>query len=121
MNRSNTLNVSIAAITVDEQLPIISSNSTNSSVKIISGLKMKWCHFRLRISLMRIIIKTYSNPFHWIEAFKYLVHLRKQFLGDFKLQKMVKVDGKYYMGLYTPGWNDDIYKRFITSFALPMY
>ncbi len=115
MNRSNTLNLSIEAITVDEQSSIISSNSTNSSVKIISGLKMKWCHFRLRISLMRIIIKTYSNPFHWIEAFKYLVQLRKQFLGDFKLQKMVKVDCKYYMGLYTPGWNDDIYKRFITS------
>lgn len=28
---------------------------------------------------------------------------------------MVQVDGKYYMGLYTPGWNDVNYKRFIAS------
>ncbi|MEH6535233.1 MAG: radical SAM/SPASM domain-containing protein [Psychroserpens sp.] len=115
MNRSTTLKATIATTVIDEQLPVTSSNSLNASVKIISGLKMNWCHFRLRISLMRIIIKAYSNPLHWVLALKYLIRLRKNFLGDFKLKKMIKVDSKYYMGLYTPGWNDDIYKRFITS------
>jgi len=113
MNKSTTFDINISTA-VDEQQYEVLTNGSYSPVKI-SGLKMNWVHLRLRISLMRIIIGIYSNPLHWVLAFKYLVQLRKKFLGDFMLKKMVKVDGKYYMGLYTPGWNDDIYKKFIIS------
>ncbi|WP_157831521.1 radical SAM/SPASM domain-containing protein [Confluentibacter flavum] len=83
--------------------------------KIITGIEKSWWHFRIRLTLISILISSYSNPLHWIRGINYLIHLRKKFLGNFKLKKLVKVDGKYYMGLYTPGWNDDIYKRFIIS------
>lgn len=83
--------------------------------KVISGFEKEWVHFKIRLSLVLIIIKSYANPKDWISAFKYLVKLRKKFLGNYKLNKMVKVNGKYYMGLYTPGWNDTIYKKFILS------
>lgn len=114
MNRSNTFDMNITT-TVDRQQNEVSLKGFDSPVKIINGRQMNWAHFRLRISLLRIIIKTYSNPIHWVLALKYLIRLRKKFLGDFKLKKMIKIDGKYYMGLYTPGWNDEIYKRFIIS------
>lgn len=83
--------------------------------KIISGFEKEWVHFKIRLSLVVIIIKTYSNPKDWVLAFKFLVQLRKKFLGDYQLNKMAKANGKYYMGLYTPGWNDAIYNKFIVS------
>lgn len=83
--------------------------------RIINGFRKDWVHLKIRISLLAIIMGTYANPRDWFLAFKYLVQLRKKFLGNYKLNKMVKANGKYYMGLYTPGWNDAIYKKFIRS------
>ncbi|MCF7567652.1 radical SAM protein [Sabulilitoribacter arenilitoris] len=83
--------------------------------KVISGFEKEWVHFKIKVSLAIIIITTYSNFRDWVLAFKYLVNLRKKFLGNYKLNKMIKANGKYYMGLYTPGWNDAIYKKFIVS------
>lgn len=82
---------------------------------IINGIGKEWVHFKIKVSLMLIIIKAYSAPKDWFLAFKYLVKLRKKFLGNYKLNKMVWANGKYYMGLYTPGWNGAIYKKFIIS------
>lgn len=83
--------------------------------KIINGWIMFWWHFRIRVSLLLIIIGIYRNPVHWIHAFKYLIQLRKRFLGNYTLKKMVYANGKYYMGLYTPGWNSPVYDSFIVS------
>jgi MoaA/NifB/PqqE/SkfB family radical SAM enzyme len=82
---------------------------------IVSGLRMKLIHIRLKVSLLRIAMTCYTNPLNWIRSLQYLVRLRKRFLGDNKLQKMVYSGGRYYMGLYTPGWNSNVYKQFIAS------
>jgi len=93
------------------------SSSTEPAYKhqIISGLCMRLIHIWLKLSLIRIAMTCYPDPLDWIRSLQYLVRLRRRFLGDHKLQKMVYVDGKYYMGLYTPGWNSNVYKQFIAS------
>jgi MoaA/NifB/PqqE/SkfB family radical SAM enzyme len=90
-------------------------NHRKNGNRIISGLEKNWVHFKIRITLVVIIVKAYSSPKDWVLAFKYLVQLRKKFLGNYNLNKMVKANDKYYMGLYTPGWYDTIYKKFIVS------
>ncbi|WP_406682942.1 radical SAM protein [Seonamhaeicola sp. MEBiC1930] len=110
--RSMTLESDSIANSIIEE---VETKTPEKSNQIISGLKKEWIHFKLRFSLIRIIVNLYSNPKNWILAFKYLIQLRKKFLGSFKLKKLVEVDNKYYMGLYTPGWNDLNYKRFIVS------
>ena len=82
---------------------------------IVSGFRMKLIHFKLKLSLLGIAMTCYTNPLLWIRSLHYLVRLRKRFLGNNKLQKMVYAGGKYYMGLYTPGWNSRVYKQFIAS------
>ncbi len=81
----------------------------------IAGFRMKLIHIKLKISLIKIAIRCYNNPLDWIKSLHYLVKLRRRFLGDNKLQKLVYSGGKYYMGLYTPGWNSAIYEQFMTS------
>jgi MoaA/NifB/PqqE/SkfB family radical SAM enzyme len=83
--------------------------------RMISGIQMKWIHIRLKLTLLKVLIKNYDSPLDWVKGLQYLVKLRRRFLGDHALKKMARVSGKYYMGLYTPGWNDIEYERFIAS------
>lgn len=86
-----------------------------TSEYLLTGHRLKLVHLKLKVSLMRIAIGSYTNPLDWFKSLHYLVKLRRRFLGDYSLQKMAYVNGKYYMGLYTPGWNSNIYKQFIKS------
>lgn len=115
MNSLESISIPAEAIS-NSIMNIKSSSKRRKNVsKIISGLEMNWIHFRIRLSLLKIIIELYQSPKQWLLAFNYLVQLRKKFLGNFKLKKITRVGGKYYMGLYTPGWNDLNYKQFIIS------
>lgn len=114
MNNYKSLEL-VGTLSNEIQVNTKKHNSKEIDSRIINGFEKNWRHFGLCLSLLYIIIKSYPNPYNWLGAFKYLVRLRKKFLGDFKLKKMAKVDGKYYMGLYTPGWSDTNYKRFIQS------
>lgn len=82
---------------------------------IISGFRQKVIHLRLNFTILRIVIKGYSNPLDWIRAFRYLIRLRKGFLGHSKLTKMVVSGGDYYVGLYIPGWKTQFYTTFMAS------
>lgn len=86
-----------------------------NTVKMISGWQLRLAHFRLKVSLLAIATRCYRNPLNWIRSLRYLIRLRRKFLGDQRLQKMAFAGGKYYMGLYTPGWNSTVYKDFISA------
>lgn len=82
---------------------------------MVHGIKKSWVHFRLKLSLLNILIESYPNPADWFKGLRFLVKLRRKFLGENRIKKMALISGKYYMGLFTPGWNDALYKRFIKS------
>ncbi len=113
MNKTATLPVNVTANT--SKFDTNAENVPVSSTKILKGFAKNWWLFRIRLTLIRVLIKNYNNPLDWILGIKYLIRLRKKFIGNFKLKKLIRVDKKYYMGLYTPGWNDLNYKRFIAS------
>lgn len=111
MNRVVTISTE-----VKRQVPeTVFISKKENKTEIYTGYRKNWWIFRIRLTLLSILIKNYSNPLDWLAGLKYLIQLRKKILGNFRLKKMVKVADKYYMGLYTPGWNDLNYKRFIVS------
>lgn len=114
MITSKDISIPVEVNASDTDLKSIIKSSSGSH-KILSGATNELIHLRLKISLVRIILKTYKNPLDWIRALKYLVQLRRRFLGDHTLKKMAFTAGKYYMGLYTPGWNSSVYENFIVS------
>ncbi|NNJ89624.1 MAG: radical SAM protein, partial [Eudoraea sp.] len=87
----------------------------SSQSRMISGHRKSWAHFKLKVTLLRILIREYNNPLDWIRGLQFLIKLRRRFLGDHSLKKMALVDGKYYMGLFTPGWPGKVHDRFIAS------
>lgn len=100
---------------VEETAFISSTITTANKSRMVTGLRLKFIQLRIKGTLFKIIIKCYHNPLDWIRALRYLIRLRRRFLGNDKVHKMVHVNGKYHIGLYTPGWKSPIYERFIAS------
>ncbi len=95
---------------------VLEEQSRNQNPKSMrSGFFLNWIHFRLKLTLIKVLIREYKNPIDWFLGLQYLIKLRRRFLGNQRLKKMAYVDGKYYMGLYTPGWRSTVYEQFIAS------
>lgn len=100
---------------VDKTRLISTTIDTSKEPQIVTGLRLKLIGLRIKLTLLKVIIKCYHNPLDWLQSLRYLIRLRRRFLGNNKVHKMVFIDGKYHIGLYTPGWNSKIYERFIAS------
>jgi MoaA/NifB/PqqE/SkfB family radical SAM enzyme len=83
--------------------------------KFISGISLIFLRIKMRLRLLRLIVASYVNPIDWIKALKYLISLRKNVLGTPKIKKLVKVNDKYYMGIYTSSWFSKGFDQFIYS------
>ena len=93
----------------------IINNSSPFKVKFISGISLIFLRIKMRLRLLRLIVTSYYNPIDWINALKYLISLRKNVLGTPKIKKLVQVNDKYYMGIYTPAWFSRDFNQFIYS------
>lgn len=104
IDNSNRVNISESII-----------NSSTSNGKFISGVPLFYLRISMRLRLLRLIATSYFNPIDWINALKYLISLRKNVLGTPKIRKLVKLNNKYYMGIYTPAWFSKDFDQFIYS------
>ena len=115
MNSSKTITIRFKKDYCDYRTKKNNSETKINKRKIISGFTLELAHFKLKMSLINIAMTCYKNPIDWINSLKYLIRLRRKYLSDNRIKKMVKFEGKYYMGLYTPGWNSQVYKRYIAT------
>lgn len=86
-----------------------------SKQKMISGIRKELIQLRYRLTIIGIAVKSYKNPWNWIAVPLALIKKRRRNIGRHRLQKFANVDGKYYWGLYTPGWKSTAFKNFIAS------
>jgi len=89
-------------------------NATIQAQQIIYGWKVKLIILKLRITVLWIAISNYRNPIIGIKFLLHIINLRRATKGNV-IKKMVKANGKYYMGPYVPGWNGKAFKSFILS------
>lgn len=91
---------------------------TQTSVKrqkMITGVRKEIVQFLYRLTIVGIAIKSYKNPWHWISVPLALIEKRRRNIGQHRLYKFANVAGKYYWGLYTPGWKSTSFNNFIAS------
>ncbi|MEP6792782.1 MAG: radical SAM protein [Saprospiraceae bacterium] len=89
--------------------------AANSSQHIVSGLRKEVIEILIRIEIVGLILKHFRNPFKWYKIFKALDPHRKNILGDRRIEKIAKVDGKYYWGLFIPGWPSVAFHNFLKA------
>jgi MoaA/NifB/PqqE/SkfB family radical SAM enzyme len=68
--------------------------------------KLIWLAIKIRIFYFACILL--RHPVKILKTYRRLLRLRKNVWGG-DLQKMYKVDGRYYFNLYTPGWPSKAY------------
>jgi len=83
--------------------------------KIVTGFQLFYLRIGMRLRILGLIIKSYSNPKDWLQALKYLIVLRKNILGVPRINKLANVNGKHYMGIYTSAWFSNSFDQFIYS------
>ncbi|HRI79966.1 MAG TPA: radical SAM protein [Cyclobacteriaceae bacterium] len=76
----------------------------DSTNKIISGFRKNIAEFKIRLSLAGLALQHYRNPMVILRVLMALDNLRKSLLGPKRIQKLVKVNNKYYWDLYMPGF-----------------
>jgi len=83
--------------------------------QFVSGFHLLFIRLGMRIRLLGLIIRSYSAPNDWIHALKHLITLRKNILGVPSIKKIVRVNGRFYMGIYTPSWFSKEFDEFICA------
>ncbi|MDH3698462.1 MAG: radical SAM protein [Flavobacteriaceae bacterium] len=101
-----------------EVLTHVADTTLKARPDIISGWRKTWVHLKLRWTLVRVMMRCYRNPLDWIRGLWYLVKLRRSFMGNNRVQKMIRVGQYYYMGLHIPGWNDATYQKYVAKTLL---
>ncbi len=98
---------------VTKQKPYNSIGEKKVEPVMLSGIRKEWAEFIVRLHMGRIAFRHFKNPFVLFRTLRKLDQLRRQVLGDNRLKKIAKVDGKYYWDLYTPGCPSVAFTRYI--------
>lgn len=94
---------------------VIVTQTSVRKQKMITGIRKEIVQFLYRMTIVGIAVKSYKNPWHWIAVPIALIKKRRRNIGQRRLFKFANVDGRYYWGLYTPGWQSTSFNNFIAS------
>nr|MDQ3017898.1 radical SAM protein [Bacteroidota bacterium] len=83
--------------------------------EIITGIRKEIIEVLIRLEVLGLIIRHYPNPFTWLKVFQAMDPHRKSILGNRRVKKIAKVEGKYYWGAYIPAWPTDIFHDFLKA------
>jgi len=89
--------------------------SSHPPQKIISGRIKLFIRLRIRTRIIFIVLRHYHSISGSIQLLKQLLQFRKSALGENEVRKYVHIDGKYYLGMYIPGYYTQAFKQFILA------
>lgn len=87
-------------------------NEINSS-PIIYGFTKKRVVALMWMSTFFSIVRKFPNPFHAYKVIRQMVNLKNRFTINTKIQKLSKVDGRYFLNINNNGWPAKHFSRMI--------
>lgn len=76
----------------------------NHAPGIIGGTHGIFIRYYFNLELTLFLLRTYHNPIRVFKLLKALKKMQQQFIGNRKIAKYVKVDGKFYSEQHAPGF-----------------
>src|SRR6267143_6151215 len=117
--KTEIVDSSAKVVSVFEEIPITEQNDFSLPFevrsKLIAGFRKEYIEFRIRLNLARLVVRNYRNPMRWLKILKTLDQRRRMFLGESRIKKIARVDGKYYWDLYIPGWPSGAFNHFFEA------
>ncbi len=80
-------------------------------MKIIHGKKLKWIQLRMWLRITRIALSEIKNPIKAIRGVRNVVNAKKNLVSKRPLQKLVKIDNRYFWDLNQPGWPSESFDQ----------
>ncbi len=102
-----------AAVKAFNEPMAINSNAIKPATPL-SSIEKSIVHLLIKLRLLYFGLTILKNPARTWKVFKTLIQLRDNVSGG-PLKKMYKIDGKYYVSQYKPGWPSKVYDNFIKS------
>jgi MoaA/NifB/PqqE/SkfB family radical SAM enzyme len=100
----------------------VSASGSSSSERIArpspnirSGLSTNIIRFMIHADIIKVIISYTWNPRKIFRILFSLIALRRSILGNKKVNKVSKVDGRYFWDLYAPGYPSKAFKEYISG------
>jgi MoaA/NifB/PqqE/SkfB family radical SAM enzyme len=84
----------------------------NLAPPLVKGIHKLVVGTLIRLNIIAIAIKHLHGPIKVIRVLKKLENLRRQYMGDFKIIKLMKVDGRYYWDMHAPGWPSSAFNKY---------
>jgi MoaA/NifB/PqqE/SkfB family radical SAM enzyme len=94
---------------------VMVNKAPEKTQRIITGFRMKLVEFLIRMEIVWLVIRYFSNPLAWYRIYTSMDPHRKEVLGERKIEKILYVDGKYYWGLFLPGWPSRTFHQFLKA------
>lgn len=79
---------------------------------LVRGIHKYFIGSLIRMHITVIAFSHYLNPVKVFHVLKKLELLRRQYMGDYKIVKLFKVDGRYYYDMHAPGWPSSAFIRY---------
>jgi MoaA/NifB/PqqE/SkfB family radical SAM enzyme len=93
--------------------PIIHADSNPKyDLKMLKGIHWYWVYSRMKWHLLVLAIQTYGSLRTSIKVLKGLYRFKKLSMGKVDT-KIIKINGKYYYHLYSPGYPSMIFDEYI--------
>ncbi|CAM3606933.1 hypothetical protein FSS13T_21560 [Flavobacterium saliperosum S13] len=101
----------------DSKTELAQQTRSDNKQHLVTGFRKEWIELLFRFTIIKIAVKNYSNPWHWLAVPLALDKKRRKNIGEHRLYKLANVGKTYYWSLYTPGWsrNSASFKSFIAS------
>ena len=103
-----------SAVSVSPSAGSFSKSEVKKSIPV-NGVEKMWILFRLMVTTLRISWNCYRSFPKMIRAGMGLNGNTKRFFGRNETKRWMKVDGKYYFGIWAPGFPSSIFNRFIQT------
>ncbi|MDN3670362.1 radical SAM protein [Echinicola jeungdonensis] len=83
--------------------------------KVILGFKKELVEFFVRLRILRIVFRHFQNPVKVLKILKTLDSNRRKISGPGRVNKFIKINGRYFWNLYIPGSNSLAFDRFFEA------
>jgi MoaA/NifB/PqqE/SkfB family radical SAM enzyme len=94
-------------------LPV--TTNFNTSLNIVSGWQRIWLACRVRGTILKIALQCYGSFSKAFKAARSLQAFKKSVEANTSLKRCVKIEGKYYFGIYIPAYPSAIFNRFVAT------
>lgn len=81
----------------------------------VTGLLRLWIALRVRFTILYIALRCYGSLTKAIRTARKLSMVKRAVYGKRKIRRCIRLDGKFYFGLYIPGFPSQIFNRYIQT------